>query len=87
MKKEEKEGEEDFVRISREENTGDGVTKSDRPLHYIFRSPVTLVEVEEPESAVIIGGTPGTSGEGPVPPAQRATQPARFLRSVEVVSL
>lgn len=41
MKKEEKEGEEDFVRISREENTGDEVTKSDRPLYYIFRSPVT----------------------------------------------
>jgi hypothetical protein len=39
-KKEEKEGKEDFVRMSWEEYTEDGITKSGRPLPYIFRSPV-----------------------------------------------
>jgi hypothetical protein len=36
-----KEAEEDLVRTSWEENTGDGAAKSHRPLHYIFRSSVT----------------------------------------------
>jgi len=40
-RKKKKEGEEDFVRMSWEENTEDGATKSDRSLPYIFRSPVT----------------------------------------------
>jgi hypothetical protein len=37
-----KEAEEDLVRTSWEENTGDGAAKSHRPLHYIFRSSVTI---------------------------------------------
>jgi hypothetical protein len=36
-----KEAEEDLVRTSWEENTGDGAAKSHRPFHYIFRSSVT----------------------------------------------
>jgi len=38
-----KEAEEDLVRTSWEENTGDGAAKSHRPLHYIFRSSVTIM--------------------------------------------